>query len=273
MTTTTTTAASPSPDPDGLRERAERLGLYGLVAHFPEYATAPWLPELLGREEEERRRRGVLRRIRDARIGRFKTLADFDWSWPTKIDREQVEELFGLEFLKTATNVVFVGPNGVGKTMLTQNLVYQAVLAGHTARFVTASELLNDLAAQENPSSLSRRLRAVCRPSVLAIDEVGYLSYDSDHADLLFEVISRRHEAKSTILTTNRPFAEWGEVFPNASCVVALVDRLIHRAEVIPIQAESYRLKEAKEREAQRAAKRANRRRAKGSRKRNGTDR
>jgi DNA replication protein DnaC len=261
------TTKTPFPAPEdaaGLKERAERLGLYGLVTHFAEYGAAPWLRALLDREEEERRRRGVLRRIKDARLGRFKMLADFDWSWPEKIDREQVEELFGLEFVKTATNVVFVGPNGI-ETMLTQNLVYQAVLAGHTARFVTASELLNDLAAQENASSLSRRLRAVYRPQVLAIDEVGYLSYDSDHADLLFEVISRRQETKSTIITTNRPFAEWGEVFPNASCVVALVDRLIHRAEMIPIQAESYRLKEAKEREAAMAAKRAARRKSKNS--------
>lgn len=267
---TTTKTPFPPPEPDALKERAQRLGLYGLVAHFKEYAAAPWLPDLLHREEEERRRRGVLRRIKDARVGRFKELADFDWSWPTKIDREQVEDLFCLEFVKTATNVVFVGPNGVGKTMLTQNLVYQAALSGHTARFITASELLNNLAAQENASSLSRRLRAVCRPLLLAIDEVGYLSYDSEHADLLFEVISRRQETKSTIITTNRPFAEWGEVFPNASCVVALVDRLIHRAEVIPIQAESYRLKEAKEREAAMAAKRAARRRGKGSGKRPG---
>ena len=260
------TTKTPFPAPEdaaGLKERAERLGLYGLVAHFTEYGAAPWLSVLLDREEEERRRRGVLRRIKDARLGRFKVLTDFDWSWPEKIDREQVEDLFDLEFVKTATNVVFVGPNGVGKTMLTQNLVYQAALAGHTARLVTASELLNNLAAQENASSLSRRLRAVCRPQVLAIDEVGYLSYDSDHADLLFEVINRRQETKSTIITTNRPFAEWGEVFPNASCVVALVDRLVHRAEVIPIQAESYRLKEAKEREATMAAKRAARRKSK----------
>jgi len=260
----TTKTPFPPPEPGALKERAERLGLYGLVAHFEEYAAAPWLPDLLDREEEERRRRGVIRRIKDARVGRFKALADFDWSWPTKIDREQVEDLFSLEFVGTATNVVFVGPNGVGKTMLTQNLAYQAALSGHTARFITASELLNTLAAQENASSLSRRLRAVCRPQVLAIDEVGYLSYDSDHADLLFEVISRRQETKSTIITTNRPFAEWGEVFPNASCVVALVDRLVHRAEVIPIQAESYRLKEAKEREAAMAAKRAARRKGKG---------
>jgi DNA replication protein DnaC len=147
--------------------------------------------------------------------------------------------------------------------MLTQNLVHQAALAGYPSRFVTASQLLNELAAEKSPSSLSRRLGAVARPQLLAIDEVGYLSYDSEHADLLFEVVSRRHESKSTILTTNRPFSEWGAVFPNASCVVALVDRLVHRAEVVPIEADSYRLKEAKEREAERTAKRADRRKKK----------
>ena len=255
--TTTTATACPSPDPLDLKARAERLGLHGLVSHFEEYGGADWLPVLLDREEEERRRRGTLRRVKEARLGRFKPMADFDWAWPKRIDREQVEDLFDLEFVKTATNVVLVGPNGVGKTMVTQNLVHQAAIAGYAARFATASELLNDLVAQESPTSLSRRLRTFCGPQILAIDEVGYLSYDTRHADLLFEVISRRHQVKSTIITTNRPFAEWGEVFPNASCVVALVDRLIHRAEVIEIGGESYRLKEAKEREAQRASRRA----------------
>lgn len=249
-------------DPARLVERARRLGLFGVVQRFAEYASAPWLPGLLDCEEEERRRRGVERRIRDAKLGRFKPMADFDWSWPRRIDREQIEDFFTLEFVKSATNVIVVGPNGVGKTMLVQNLVHQAALAGHSARFVTASELLNGLAAEKNSTSLSRRLAAACRPQVLAIDEVGYLSYDGEHADLLFEVVNRRHESKSTLLTTNRPFSEWGTVFPNASCVVALVDRLVHRAEVTSIDADSWRLKEAKEREAAAAARRAARKKA-----------
>jgi DNA replication protein DnaC len=242
----------------GLRDRALRLSLHGLVAHWQEYANEPWVATLIEREEEERRRRGLERRIRSARIGRFKMLADFDWSWPTSIDRERVEEIFALDFLKTgATNVVLVGPHGLGKTMLAQNLAYKAVLEGFSVRFTTASELLNDLVAQESQASLARRLQRATRPQLLVLDEVGYLSYDSRHADLLFEVISRRHQKRSTVITTNRAFGDWGEVFPNATCVVALVDRIVHQAEVIEIAGESYRLKEAKEREARRAIARA----------------
>jgi len=241
-----------SPDQQ-LRERARELRLHGLLAHWSDYAREPWLPLFLEREESERRSRSLERRVRAAQLGRFKPLADFDWSWPQTLDRARVEELLTLAFLEEAANVVFVGPNGVGKTTLAQVLVHTAVLAGHTARFVTASQLLNDLAGQDGTAALARRFAVYARPTLLAIDEVGYLSYDSRHADLLFEVVSRRNQSKATVITTNRPFAEWGEVFPNASCVVALVDRLVHRAEIVPIEGESYRLKEAKEREQRRA--------------------
>ena len=116
--------------------------------------------------------------------------------------------------------------------------------------------MLNDLAAQDGDSALKRRLASYARPQLLVIDEVGYLSYSNRHADLLFEIVSRRYEEKSTLVTTNRPFAEWNEVFPNASCVVSLVDRLIHRSEILIIDGESYRLKEAKERQQRQALKR-----------------
>ncbi len=260
--TTTHRPSPPSSAPDPLRERAARLQLYGLLAHWDEYGQAPWLTTVVEHEEGERQRRSLERRIRNARIGRFKPIADFDWAWPTKIDRELVDELFTFGFLAEAANVVLIGSNGLGKTMIAQNLVHQAVLRGCTARLVTASEMLNDLAAQDGSSALASRLRRYAHPALLAIDEVGYLSYDSRHADLLFEVVSRRNQHKSTIITTNRHFREWNQVFPNASCVVALVDRLVHRAEVVDIEGESYRLKEAKEREARRTAERSRRRAA-----------
>jgi len=263
-------ATSPLPPApaDPLRERAARMKLFGLLAHWEEHASAPWLATILEQEEVERGKRSLERRVRDARVGRFKPIADFDWTWPTEVDRELVEELFTLEFLKTPANVVLVGPSGIGKSMIAQNLVYQAVLRGCSARFISASDLLNDLVAQESAAALGRRLRRYVHPNLLAIDEVGYLSYDARHADLLFQVVSRRAEQRSTIITTNRVFRDWSEVFPNASCVVALVDRLVQRAEIVKLDGESYRLKEAKEREAKRAAERAARASAKTSKKR-----
>lgn len=245
-----------STPPEELRRRVHRLGLHGLLCDWEQLAHEPWLPALLEREERERARRSLERRLHSARLGRFKPLADFDWDWPRKIDRALLEELFTLRFLEDASNVILVGPNGVGKTLLAQNLAHQAVLCGHTVRLLTAAELLSDLAAQETASALQRRVRHYLRPQLLVIDELGYLSYDHRHADLLFEIVSRRYTHKSVIITTNKPFAEWNEVFPNASCVVTLVDRLVHHAEIVQIDADSYRLREAKARELARADQR-----------------
>ena len=245
------------PSPDAQRERARRLGLLGLLACWEQLGGAPWVEALLSAEEAARQCRSLERRVRAARLGRFKPLADFDWGWPRSVDRALVEELFTLAFLREGANVVFVGPNGVGKTTLAQNLAHQAVLAGHTALRVTASEMLGDLVSQDGSAALQRRLRRYGQPQMLLLDEVGYLSYDTRHADLLFEVVARRQEGKSTVVTTNRPFGEWGDVFPNAACVVALVDRLVHKAEIVRVDADSYRLKEAKERETAREARRA----------------
>lgn len=125
--------------------------------------------------------------------------------------------------------------------------------------FTTASQMLNELAAQDGDSALKRRLAHFARPQLLVIDEVGYLSYSDRHADLLFDIVSRRYEEKSTLVTTNRPFAEWGEVFPNAACVVSLVDRLVHHSEILTLEGESYRLKEAKAQQQQKAASRKRR--------------
>ncbi len=247
-----------------LREQALGLHMHGLLAHWAEVMgpagppeQARWVAQLLGWEAAERSRRSLERRVRDAHIGRFKPLADFDWKWPTQCDRAAVEELMTLEFLNDASNVVLVGPNGVGKTMCACNIGYQAVLAGKTALFITAGALLGELAALDSDSALRRRLRHYAAPDLLLIDEVGYLSYSNRHADLLFELVSRRYQHKSTVVTTNRAFAEWGEVFPNAACVVSLVDRLMHRAQVVRIDARSYRQKEADERAALQKAERA----------------
>jgi DNA replication protein DnaC len=259
-----------TPSQAELREQAGTLRLHGLQAHWAEVMGDPqqarWVAQMLAWEAAERGRRSLERRLRAAHIGRFKPLADFDWAWPKSIERGALEELMTLQFLKEASNVVLVGPNGVGKTMCACNLGYQAVLAGHTALFTTAGNLLGELAALDSDSALRRKLRQYAAPDLLVIDEVGYLSYSNRHADLLFELVSRRYQHKSTVVTTNRAFAEWGQVFPNAACVVSLVDRLMHRAEVVRIDGASYRAKEADERNAQRKAERATK--ASGSRSR-----
>jgi DNA replication protein DnaC len=241
-------------NPDVLQARAKALRLHGLLAHWPEAIAAGWAESLIEWEEDERARRSLERRLQGAHIGRFKPLCDFDWNWPEVIDRPTFEALMTLDFLKDATNAVLVGPNGIGKSTLARNLAHEALIHGHTVRFTSAGQLLGELASLDSDSALRRRLRYYSSPTLLLIDEVGYLSYSNRHADLLFELISRRYEQKSTVVTTNRAFAEWREVFPNAACVVSMVDRLMHNAEVVSIEGESYRAKEAKER-AERKAK------------------
>jgi DNA replication protein DnaC len=241
-----------------LHQRAAALKLYGLLAHWEALVEADhaWVTTLMGWEEQERHKRGLERRLSNAHLGRFKALADFDWDWPKQCDKGAVSELMTLAFIKDNSNIILVGPNGVGKSTIALNIAYHAVLQGHTALFASAAQILGDLSAQTGDQALRRRLKYYAQPQVLVIDEVGYLSYGNRHADLLFDIITRRYENKSTIVTTNRPFAEWSEVFPSASCVVSLVDRLIHHSEILVIEGDSYRMKEAKENALQKKAKR-----------------
>jgi DNA replication protein DnaC len=257
-TRTATATAATTLSLEELKRRLRQLGLFGLLAHAEELLLEPWLARLLEIEESERLRRSLKRRLDAARLGSFKPMADFDYQWPKQLDRSLLDDLFNLEFLEQAANIIVVGPNGLGKSMIAKNLLHQALLRGYTARFTAASDMLHDLAAQDSSTQLARRLRRYTTPAVLCCDEVGYLAYDTRYADLLFEVVTRRYQLRRPlILTTNRTFSEWNQVFPNATCVVALIDRLVHRSEILSIDGESYRLKEAKERAAKRAAARS----------------
>lgn len=246
-----------------LRDMAKDFGFRAIDTDWEQYKDEPWLQPLLEAESAERDRRSMERRVKNGKIGHFKPISEYDWDWPDEIDREQIEDLFKLDFLSEQANAVLIGSNGIGKTMIAQNLAYQALMKGFKTRFVKASHMLSQLAESDGPAARKRRLKQYCTTDLLVIDEVGYMSYDSKYADLLYEVVSERYEKKSTIVTTNKVFKEWTEIFPHAACLVTLVDRLVHNAEVVMIKGKSYRSKEAEER-AQVKAKARKTRKSKG---------
>jgi len=244
----------PPPTPSTLPEALRSLGLRRTAADLADFLAratrSRWSPavlleELVRAESQDRARRSLERRLSRARLGAFKPMADFEWDWPKTIDREAVERVLGLGFLETGGNVVLAAVQGLGKTMIAKNVAHQAVLRGAHVLCVTAADLLLDLGGQETTRTLERRLRHYVEPRLLCIDELGYLTYDNRAADLLFQVVSRRYERRSILVTTNLAFKEWGTIFPNAAGVTALLDRLTHHAEIIPITGESYRRREA----------------------------
>ena len=231
----------------GLRATGNTLDDLIALATKERWSPTQLLEHVVDLDEKDRVRRSLERRFSDSHLGRFKPMLEYDWAWPTKIDRELVERALGGEYLADTRNIVLAAPQGLGKTMIAQNLAHQAILKGRSVLFLTVAQLLLDLGSQESSRALDRRLKYYAKVSLLVLDEVGYLAFDNRNADLLFQVVSRRYEKKSLVLTTNLAFSDWPTVFPNATCATALIDRVIHHADVISIEGESYRLREAKE--------------------------
>ncbi len=236
----TSIATTPNPNSNDLAVQLQHIGLAPSPIPWMTFWLAPsslngpppmLLEELARIESHDRAQRSLERRLQCSRIGRFKPMADFDWNWPKKIDRDTIGRAFTLDFIPEGRNLILIGANGLGKTMIAKNIAHAAVLAGYSVLFRTASELLDDLQC-DSPHRLRQKLKAYARPALLCIDECGYLAYDNHAADLLYEVVNRRYEQRSILLTTNRGFTEWNEVFPNATCIATLLDRLTHHADV-----------------------------------------
>ncbi len=204
-----------------------------------------YLAKLVEGEALEREQRSIERRIRQARFPVIKTLEHFQWTWPRKIDRLQVQNLFRLKFIEDKANVIFLGGVGLGKTHLAIALGYAACLQGHSVRFATAVDVINTLVAAQHAGQLKQELNRYLKPTLIVLDEIGYLPIDKTGADLLFQIISQRYERGSIVLTSNRVFKRWPEIFNNdATLTSALLDRLLHHAETVLIEGKSYRMKE-----------------------------
>jgi len=204
-----------------------------------------YLCRLIDGQYQQRLQRTIQLRVKTARLPVLKTLEQFRWDWPKKINRLQVQNLFRLEFLAQKANVILLGAVGLGKTHLATALGYAACLEGHSVLFANAIDVINQLSAAHKKSALKNELKKYLRPRILILDELGYLPIDQHGADLLFQVISQRYERGSIVLTTNKPFKQWASIFNNDSTIAsAVLDRLLHHAETVVIEGSSFRMKD-----------------------------
>ena len=209
------------------------------------WTSLDFLSRLAEGETLRRKDRATQRRLQAARFPVVKTLEQFNWTWPKKINRAHVQNLFRLSFLKEKANVIFMGGAGLGKTHLATALAHAGCLAGQTVLFTTAIDIVNNLAAAQSTQRLKAELKKYTSPSIVLVDELGYLPIDKTGADLLFQVFSQRYETGSTIVTTNQAYKNWAKVFNNdATLTSAVLDRLLHHAETITIEGRSYRMKD-----------------------------
>ena len=213
------------------------------------------LEEIARLELADKAQRSLRNRLERARLGRFKPMANFDWNWPKKIERDLIERALTLDFLRDGRNLILLGTNGLGKTMVAKNIAFQAVQNGYSVVFTTAAELIERLQGDLSPTTFRRKLGRYAACQLLCIDEVGYLAYDAHAADLLYKVVDRRYEKASILLTTNLAFRAWNTVFPNATSIATLLDKLTHHADVTLIEGESYRVHESQREAAERRKK------------------
>jgi DNA replication protein DnaC len=204
-----------------------------------------YLARLIEGESQRQHDRQIARRLAAAHFPLIKTLEQFNWNWPKKINQAQVQNLFRLAFLKDHTSVVFIGGVGLGKSHLATALGHAACLQGHSVLFTTAIEAINTLTAAQAQCRLKAELKKFLAPTLVIVDELGYLPIDKAGADLLFQIISGRYEKGSTVITTNLTYKNWPRIFNNDSTITsAVLDRLLHHAETIVIEGKSYRMKD-----------------------------
>jgi DNA replication protein DnaC len=241
-------------DQTRLDTQLQRLHLHHIRSHYQAAATkaaeeqcsyVDYLAQLIEGETTLRENRSIERRIRNARFPVLKTLEEFQWSWPKKINRPQIQNLFRLAFIATQTNVVLIGNVGLGKTHLSIALGHAACLNGHTVLFTTAVDIINTLAAAQSAGRLKRELHRYLKPAILIVDELGYLPIDKHGADLLFQIISQRYERAPMVITSNRAYKHWSQIFNNDSTLTsAILDRVLHHAETVIIEGTSFRMKD-----------------------------
>jgi DNA replication protein DnaC len=241
-------------DQTRLETQLQRLHLHHIKSHYQAAADkaaeqqrsyVDYLAQLVDGETALHENRSIERRIRNARFPVLKTLEEFQWSWPKKINRPQIQNLFRLAFIAANTNVVLIGNVGLGKTHLSIALGHTACLNGHSVLFTTAVDIVNTLAAAQAAGRLKRELARYLKPAVLIVDELGYLPIDKHGADLLFQIISQRYERAPMVITTNRAYKNWSQIFNNDSTLTsAILDRVLHHAETVIIEGKSFRMKD-----------------------------
>jgi DNA replication protein DnaC len=246
------------PDPhEQLQRDLEALRLSRIAEIYREVldqaASEGWsfleaLAHLVGSEAAARAERAIQGRIKRARLPKLKTLEEYDFNFPKRIPKQKILRVFDCDFIENHGNVVFVGNQGTGKTHLLTALGYVACQKAISVRFTRVIDMINDLTAAQLNGTLGKALKAYTNPSLVLLDELGYLPVDKRGADLLFQVVAARYEAGSIVITTNRAFKDWGSILDvDNTLATALIDRLMHHGEAIAIHGGSYRMKDRKD--------------------------